>query len=144
MGKFNPDCHFMFRNKTCDDFVYGEKMMTVKEVMAEQRANDPQAKIVYHSVFVIASTDKDAFGVKLEHEVFVIPAFTGDDDGAQSQQINQGTLAGKLPANIFDNSHCVVATWVVKWSPQGMGPARPLVIFKQSCDLPAGKALSLM
>ena len=118
--------------------------MTVKQVMAEQRAKDPQAKIAYHSVFGIASTDKDAFGVKLEHEVFVIPGLTSDDEGGQSQPINQNTLAGKLPANIFDNSHCVVATWVVKWSLQGLGPVRPLVIFNKACDLPAGKALSLM
>ena len=97
MGKFNLDFHFMFRIKTCDDFLYREKMMTVKEVMAEQRAKDPQAKIAYHSVFDIASTDKDAFGVKLEHEVFVIPRLTSDDEGGQSQPINQNTLAGKLP-----------------------------------------------
>ena len=144
MGKFNLDFHFMFRIKTCDDFVYREKMMTVKEVMAEQRAKDPQAKIAYHSVFDIASTDKDAFGVKLEHEVFVIPGLTSDDEGGQSQPINQNTLAGKLPTKTFENSHCVLATWSVKWSPQGLGPVRPLVLFKKSCDLPAGKALSLI
>ena len=144
-GRFNPDCHSMFKIQTCDDLVvHKEKMTTVKDMMQAQRATDPQAKIAYHSVFEVPSTDRDAFGVRQEHEVFFIPAFFGDDDGAQSQQINQGTLAGKLPANIFDNSHCVVATWVVKWSPQGLGPVRPLVIFKKACDLPAGKALSLM
>ena len=135
----------MFKIKTCDDLVvHTYKIATVQEMMQAQRTTYPQAKIAYHSVFEVASTDKDALGVKLEHEVYFIPAFTGDDDGAQSQQINQGTLAGKLPANIFDNSHCVVATWAVKWSVQGLGPIRPLVIFKKACDLPAGKALSLM
>ena len=138
VGKFNPDYHFMFRIKTCDDFVYREKMMTVKEVMAEQRAKDPQAKITDHSVFDIASTDKDAFGVKLEHEVFVIPGLTSDDEGGQSQPINQNTLAGKLPTKTFENSHCVLATWSVKWSPQGLGPVRPLALFKKSCDPPDG------
>ena len=113
-------------------------------MMQAQRTTDPRAKIAYHSVFEVASTDKDAFGVKLEHEVFFSPGFTGDDDGGQSQPINQGTLAGKLPANSSDNSHCVVATWAVKWPPQGLGPVRPLVIFKKACELPAGKALSLM
>ena len=86
--------------------------------MREQRITYPQAKIAYHSVFEVASTDKDAFGVKLEHEVFFIPAFTGDDDGGQSQPVNQGTLVGQLPTNTFDNSHCVVATWAVKWPPR--------------------------
>ena len=144
-GRFNPDCHSMFKIQTCDDLVvHKEKMTTVKDMMQAQRATDPQAKIAYHSVFEVASTDRDAFGVKQEHEVFFVPAFFGDDDGAQSQQINQATLAGKLPANILDNSHCVVATWVVKWSLQGLGPVRPLVIFKKACDLPASKALSLM
>ena len=80
-GNFNPDCHHMFKIKTCDDLVYTSKMVTVKEVLAEQRANNPEAKIAYHSMFDIASTDKDAFGVKLEHEVFFIPAFTSGEDG---------------------------------------------------------------
>ena len=119
-------------------------MVTVKEVVAEQRAKNPEAKIAYHSMFDIASTDKDAFGVKLEHEVFFIPAFTSGEEGGQSQSITQSTLAGKLPANTFESSHCVVQTWGVKWGPQGLGPVRPLVLFKKSCDLPAGKALSLM
>ena len=144
-GNFNPDCHHMFKIKTCDDLVHTSKMVTVKEVLAHQRANNPEAKIAYHSMFDIASADKDAFGVKLEHEVFFIPAFTSsDEEGGQSQPITQSTLAGKLPANTFENSHCVVATWSVKWSPQGLGPVRPLVLFKKSCDLPAGKALCLM
>ena len=95
-------------------------------------------------MFDIASTDRDAFGVKLEREVFFIPAFTSDEEGGQNQRITQGTLAGKLPANTFESSHCVVQTWGVKWGPQGLGPVRPLVLFKQSCDLPAGKAVSLM
>ena len=143
-GNFNPDCHLMFKIKTCDDLVYTSKLVTVKEVLAHQRANNPEAKIAYHSMFDIASTDKDAFGVKQEHEVFFIPAFTSGEEGGQSQSITQSTLAGKLPANTFEKSHCVVATWSVKWSPQGLGPVRPLVLFKKSCDLPAGKALSLM
>ena len=135
----------MYNIKTCDDFVFTTKMTTVKEAVAEQRSNNLEAEIAYHSMFDIASTDKDAFGVKLEHEVFFIPAFTSDDEeGGQSQPITQGTLAGKLPANTFENSHCVVATWSVKWSPQGLGPVRPLVLFKKSGDLPAGKALSLI
>ena len=142
---FLPARHPVFEIKTCDDLVvYGGATFTVKEVMRAKRITYPEAEIAYHSVFEVASTDTDAFGVKLKHEVFFIPAFFGDDDQAQSQPINQSTLAGKLPANIFDNSHCVVATWVVKWSPQGLGPVRPLVIFKKACDLPAGKALSLM
>ena len=141
-GNFNPDCHLMFQIKTCDDFVQTTRMVKVKEVMAEQRANNPEAKIAYHSMFDIASTDRDAFGVKLEHEVFFIPAFTSDDEeGGQSQPITQDTLAGKLPANTFESSHCVVQTWVLAL---GLYPDRPLVLFKQSCELPAGKAVSLM
>ena len=95
-------------------------------------------------MFDIPSTDKDAFGVKMEHEVFCIPGFTTDEEGENTQSITQSTLAGKLPANTFEDSHCVVATWSVKWSPQGLGPVRPLVLFKKSCELPAGKALSLL
>ena len=143
-GKFNPDCHLMFKINTCDDFVYTSKMVTVKEVVAEQRKINPEAKLAYHSMFDIASTDQGAFGVKQDHEIFFIPAFVSNEDGGQSQPITQGTLAGKLPANTFENSHCVVSTWAVRWSAQGLGPIRPVVLFKKSCDLLVGKALSLM
>ena len=143
-GKFNPDCHLMFKIKTCDDFVYTSKMVTVKEVLAEQRKINPEAKLAYHSMFDIASTDQGAFGVKQDHEIFFIPAFVSNEDGGQSQPITQGTLAGNLPANTFENSHCVVSTWAVRWSAQGLGPIRRVALFKQSCDLLGGKALSLM
>ena len=119
-------------------------MTTMKEVVAEQRSNNLEAKIAYHSMFDLASKDKDAFGVKQDHEIFFIPAFASEEEGGQNQRITQGTLAGKLPANTFESSHCVVATWFVNWSPLGLMPSRPLVLFKQSCDLPAGKAVSLM
>ena len=143
-GSFNPDCHHMYNIKTCDDFVFTTKITTVKEVVAEQRSNHPEAMIAYHSMFDIASKDKDAFGVKQDHEVFFIPAFFSNEEGGQSQQITQATLAGKLPANTFESSHCVVQTWGVKWGPLGLTPIRPQVMFKQSCDLPAGKALCFM
>jgi len=143
-GSFNPDCHHMFHIKTCNDFVFTTKMARVVEVVANQRAINPEAKIAYHSMFDIASKEKDAFGIKQEHQIYFVPAFSSDDQGGQNQPISQVTLAGKLPANTFESSHCVVATWAVKWGPQGLSPVRPMVLFTQSCDLPAGKALSLM
>ena len=143
-GSFNPDCHHMYHIKTCDDFVFTSKITTVKEVVAEQRSKNPEAKIANHSRCDIAKTDKDAFGVKQDHEIFFIHAFSSDEEGGQSQPISQATLAGKLPANTFESSHCVVQTWAVKWGPQGVGRVRPLVLFKQSCDLPAGMAVSFM
>ena len=141
---FNPDCHHMFHIKTCNDFVFTSNLARVDEVVANQRSSNPEAKIAYHSMFDIASKEKDAFGIKQEHEIYFIPAFSSEEEGGQKQQITQVTLAGKLPANTVESSHCVVSTWAVKWSPQGLSPVRPLVLFTQSCDLPAGKALSLM
>ena len=96
-GNFNPDCHHMFKIKTCDDLVYTSKLVTVKEVLAHQRANNPEAKIAYHSMFNIASKDKDAFGVKLEHEVFFIPAFTSDEDGGTEPANHAGHFGWEAP-----------------------------------------------
>eukprot|EP00974_Lingulodinium_polyedra_P131013 11216073-Lingulodinium_polyedra.AAC.1 len=56
-------------------------MTTLKQVVAEARANDPEAKLAYHSMFEIPSKNTDAWGVKQEHEVFWIPAFSNDVDG---------------------------------------------------------------
>ena len=93
-GNFNPDCHHMFKIKTCDDLVHTSKLVTVKEVLAHQRANNPEAKIAYHSMFDIATTDKDAFGVKLEHEVFFIPAFTSDEEGDRTSEPHRALWLG--------------------------------------------------
>ena len=113
-------------------------------MVKEQRSTNPEAKIAYHSIFDIASKDKDAFGVKQDHKIFFIPAFCSGEEGGHNQPVTQITLAGKLPANTFESSHCVVQAWAVKWGPLGLIPVRPLVLFKQWCDIPAGKALSLM
>jgi len=88
----------MYNIKTCDDFVFTTKMTTVKEVVAaEQRSGNLEAKIAFHSMFDLASKDKeDAFGVKQDHEIFFIPAFASEEEGGQNQRITQGTLAGKL------------------------------------------------
>ena len=113
-------------------------------MVANQRSINPEAKIADHSMFDIASKKKDAFGIKQEHDIYFILAFSSEDEGGQKQQISQVTLAGKLPANTFESSHCVVVTWAVRWNPQGLSHVRQMVLFTQSCDLPAGKALSLM
>ena len=114
-------------------------------MVATHRAIRSEAKIAYHSMFDVASKEKDAFGIKQEHETYFIPTFTSqDDDAGQQPPVARANLAGKLPANTFESSHCVLAAWAVQWSPRGLSPVRPLVLFTQSCDLPAGKALSLM
>ena len=61
-GNFNPDCHHMFKIKTCDDFVFTSKMTTVKEAVAEHQWRQ-ETKLAYHSMFDIASNDTHAFGV---------------------------------------------------------------------------------
>ena len=134
----------MFNIKTCNDFVFTSKIARVVDVVANQRSINPEAKIADHSMFGIASKEKDAFGIQQEHDIYFILAFSSEDEAGQKQQISPVTLAGKLPANTFASSHCVVATWAVKWAPQGLSPVRPMVVFTQSCDIPAGKALSLM
>ena len=81
-GSFNPDCHHMFHIKTCNDFVFTTKMARVVEVVANQRAINPETKVAYHSMFDVASKEKDAFGIKQEHETYFIPTLTSQDDDA--------------------------------------------------------------
>ena len=92
----------------------------------------------------IARKEKDALSITQDHEIYIMPAFASDDPSGQKQHLSQMNLGGKLPATPFESSHCVVATWAAKWAPQGLSPVRPMVLFTQSCDLPAGKALSLI
>ena len=97
-------------------------MMTVKEVMAEQRAKDPQAKIAYHSVFDIASTDKDAFGVKLEHEVFVIPGLTSDDEGGTEPTNQPKHFGWEAPHQNLRELTLRLGDMVCQVAPSGSGP----------------------
>ena len=96
-------------------------------------------------MFEVAGTDNKSFGAKHDHEVFVIPALSGDgNDGDAGKVINQGSVGAVLPSTPFDGSHCVVQAWAAKWATIGLMPIRPLVLFKQSCDLPVGQALPLL
>ena len=87
----------MHNIKTCDDFVFTSKLTTVKEVMLEQRSNNPEAKIAYHSMFDIASKDRDAFGVKQDHEIFFIPAFSSDEEGGTEPANLAGHFGWEAP-----------------------------------------------
>ncbi len=142
-GKYNPECHHMFTIKTCDDPVFLLKLTTVKEVVVEQKAKDPEVKLAYHSMFEVSGADKMAFGVKQEHEIFFVPAYTSGEETAGKQPIAQGSVGAVLPPTAFDGSHCVVKTWAVKWAAIGLMPVRPLVLFRVTCDILAGQALSL-
>ena len=147
-GKFDPECHHMFTIQTCDGLVFTTKLEAVKDVVHDQKVKDPEAKLSYHSMFEVAGTDKNSFGVKQEHEVFFIPALSSSGDGndgdaGAGKAINQGSVGAVLPPTLFDGSHCLVKAWAVTWQTIGLMPIRPLVLFKQSCDLPAGQALSL-
>ena len=144
-GKFDPECHHMFTIQTCDDLVFTTKLEAVKDVVHDQKVKDPEAKLSYHSMFEVAGTDKKSFGVKQEHEVFFIPALSGDgNDGDAGKVINQGSAAAVLPSTSFDGSRCLAKAWAVKWATIGLMPIRPQVLFKQSCDLRAGQALPLL
>ena len=147
-GKYGPECNQMFTIQTCDDLVFTTKLEAVKDVVHDQKVKNPEAKLSYHSMFEVVGTDKKSFGVKQEHEVFFIPALSGcsgdGNDGDAVKVINQGSVGAVLPSTSFDGSHCLVKAWAVKWAAIGLLPIRPLVLFKQSCDLPAGQALSLL
>ena len=77
----------MFNLNTCNDFVPTSKIARVVEVVANQRSIHPEAKIVYHSMLAIASKEKDAFGIKQEHEVYFIPAFSSAYEGTEAANI---------------------------------------------------------
>ena len=84
-GNFNPDCHHMFHLKTREDMVmYTSKMLPVKDVVGEQRAKNPEAKIADHSMSEIPSKDKLSFGVKQEIEVFSVLAGSSAGEGGKS------------------------------------------------------------
>ena len=112
----------MFTIQTCDDLVFTTKLEAVKDVVHDHTVKHPEAKISYHSMFEVAGTDKKSFGVKQEHEVFFIPALSGDGndgDAGAGKVINQGSVGAVLPSTPFDGSHCLVKAWVVKWASVG-------------------------
>ena len=74
--------------------VHNSKMLPVKDVVGEQRVKNPEAKIAYHSMSEIPSKDKMSFGVKQEHEVFFILAFSSASEGARVSQSRKLLLLG--------------------------------------------------
>ncbi len=136
----------MFTIKTCDQKVFTTKITTDKELVNEQKAHDPEAKIGYHSMHEVAGKDKMAFGIKQEHEVLFVPAYhsgeASSSQAATAQAANQSLIGAMLPTNAL-STHCCEVIWAVKWATIGLIPLRPLVIFTRSGEVPPGKALSV-
>ena len=57
--------------------------------------------------------------------------------GGAETMINR--LGASIPVNFWKN-HCMGVFWVVKWTPSGLQPVRPLVCLSAHVTLSPGKA----
>ena len=76
-GNFNPDCHLMFKIKTCDDFVFTSKMVTVKEVVAAVEWNSKLTKNEWRQVWALMCL-LGMVTVLVAQEVYPAPLCSGE------------------------------------------------------------------
>ena len=132
----------MFQLQTCDDYVHTTKVVTLKQLLSDQKQVDPTVKVAYHTTFDIAGVDKLAFGIKTDHEIYFVSSLT-DSNAADKDAVTQTTIGAMIPPEGWlSMAHCKLI-WAVKWGTLGLTPIRPLVIFAQSCELQGGKAFKL-
>ena len=142
-GKFDPEQHYMFKMKECEDMVLNApKALTLKAAVHERKQTDPQAKIAYHSMFDVPSKDKQVFGLKQEHQIYFIPAYSSAEGDAKAEVV-QNNAGAVLTHEVWNYFKCCKLIWATKWGVLGLTPFRPLVLFTVSCELDGGKALQL-
>ena len=54
------------------------------------------------------------------------------------------SLGALIPAKAWNAAAHTMIAWMVKWSVLGLTPVRPLVILKDTVNIPAGRAFQLL
>jgi hypothetical protein len=118
----------------------GNKLLTVRKAVQEKKTTEHTAKRCYYNMEPVAGGSVGDFKLEKTHSVLFGMVETQVVDPAASTETMINRLGALIPVN-FWKSHCLGVFWVVKWTPTGLQPVRPLVCLTASVALPPGKAL---
>jgi len=137
----NPATHIPYELSSGQDQVMlGNKLITVRKVVQEKKTTEPTAKLCYYNMEPVAGGSVGDCKLEKTHSVLFGMGETQVVDAAASTETMINRLGALIPVN-FWKSHCLGVFWVVKWTPTGLQPVRPLVCLTASVALPPGKAL---
>lgn len=137
----NPATHIPYELSSGQDKVLlGTKLLTVHQAVREKKTMEPTAKLCYYNMEPVAGGPVGAFNLQKTHAVLFGMVETQAVDSSAGAETVINRLGALIPANFWKN-HCMGIFWVVKWTPSGLQPVRPLVCLSANVTLPPGKAL---
>lgn len=137
----NPAMHIPYELSSDQDKVMlGTKLVTLRQAIMDKKTNDPTAKLCYYNMGPVPGGSLGAFNLTQTHAVLFGMAETQAVDSSASAETVINRLGALIPANFWKN-HCMGIFWVVKWTPSGLQPVRPLVCLRADVTLPPGKAI---
>ncbi len=134
-------------NSSDDEVLFNNTILTVKQLVADQRKQHPVVTLSYHTMQEAPSNGApDAFTLTREHNVYFTPvgkvAASEAGEEVAGGAVLQTQVASLLPVQTW-NSHCTRTLFVVKWAASGLMPVRPQVALVQDVVLLPGRCVAL-
>ena len=134
------DAHIQFQLKSPEDLVVlNSSVMTLGQVVSEERTKKPGANVMYHTLTVDES-DPSKFTLSVTHRVVFVPS--ADSYAATESSINQTNICKKAPPAEWD-THCMCVIWQTRWNAKGLQAVAPRVYTKVDMPIKAGQACQL-
>ena len=130
------------------EVVFGNKVLTLKELMEEKRKVSPLTAVVCYHDLVDAPTAEDSkfFRLTKKYNIAFAPEATPPPKEEASEDEKKtlpwSSLAGMLSPQHWRTQFTTIL-WQVKWVAKGLQPIRPVVVLKQAVTVPPGTACEL-
>ena len=130
------------------EVVFGNKVLTLKDVMEEKRKVSPLTALVCYHDLVDAPTPEDSkfFRLTKKYSIAFVPEATPPPKEEASEDEKKtlpwSSLAGMLSPQQWRTNFTTIL-WQVKWVAKGLQPMRPVVVLKQAVTVPPGSACEL-
>ena len=124
--------------------MHNGQLQSLKQTVHEKRQTDPTAAVAYAELVPSPTTeDSQFFTVKMTHDVRFVPAggVKVAEEAAKKPNMQLGA-ASLVPLAAWDTGLTKLA-WIVRWTVNGLMPARPQIVAAGSFVIPAGQAVQL-
>ena len=115
-------------------------MVTVEKAVMDKRREDPLAHLAYHKI----TETLTGLSIERKFDIWMCPYLAEEGGDKGKEKVVQMSLGALIPAKTWNAAAHTMIAWMVKWSVLGLTPVRPLVILKDTVNIPAGRAFQLL
>ena len=122
---------------------HGGKVKTLKQVLEDQRQEDPtKVKVAYHTLEDAPTVDSPG-GFKLTRKYMHHWKFENCPMKAETTTVSQGHAAGLVVPEQWKDFNVTCIIWVMRWTAKGLTPVRPFIITTKDIEIKSHTAVEL-